>query len=63
MVHGKTAIFISHRLASVKFCDTIAVFKDGGIVEHGTHDELMKKQGLYHELFTMQAQFYSGEKG
>jgi ATP-binding cassette subfamily B protein/ATP-binding cassette subfamily C protein len=63
MVHGKTAIFISHRLASVTFCVKVAVFKNGEIVDHGTHDELMKKQGLYHELFTMQAQFYSGEEG
>jgi ABC-type multidrug transport system fused ATPase/permease subunit len=58
MVHGKTAIFISHRLASVKFCDQVAVFKNGEIAEYGTHDSLMKKQGLYHELCTMQAQFY-----
>jgi ATP-binding cassette subfamily B protein/ATP-binding cassette subfamily C protein len=62
MVRGKSAIFISHRLSSARFCDRVAVFKNGGIAEYGTHDELMEKQGLYHELFTMQAQFY-GEKG
>jgi ATP-binding cassette subfamily B protein/ATP-binding cassette subfamily C protein len=61
MVHKKTAIFISHRLASVKFCDAVAVFKDGEIAEYGTHDDLMKKQGFYNELFTMQAQFYEDE--
>jgi ATP-binding cassette subfamily B protein/ATP-binding cassette subfamily C protein len=59
MVQGKTAIFISHRLASVKFCDKVVVFRNGEIAEYGGHDELMKKRGLYHELFTMQAQFYN----
>lgn len=62
MVQGKTAVFISHRLASVKFCDRTLVFKNGEIVESGSHDELMAKQGLYHELFTMQAQFYERER-
>jgi ATP-binding cassette subfamily B protein/ATP-binding cassette subfamily C protein len=63
MVQGKTAVFISHRLASVKFCDKVAVFRNGEIAEYGGHEELMGKRGLYHELFTMQAQFYSGGNG
>lgn len=58
MVKGKTAVYISHRLSSTKFCDTIAVFKNGQIVEYGSHDELMKKGEIYKELFDMQAQFY-----
>lgn len=58
MVKGKTAVYISHRLSSSKFCDVIAVFGNGEIVEYGTHEELLKKKGIYHELFTMQAQFY-----
>jgi ATP-binding cassette subfamily B protein/ATP-binding cassette subfamily C protein len=62
MVRGKTAVFISHRLASVKFCDRTLVFKNGEIAESGTHEELMAKRGLYHELFTMQAQFYEREQ-
>jgi ATP-binding cassette subfamily B protein/ATP-binding cassette subfamily C protein len=61
MVEGKTAIFISHRLSSSQFCDEILVFKNGAIVEQGTHESLMNQQGLYNELFTMQAQFYNGE--
>lgn len=58
LTENKTAIYISHRLSSTKFCDKIAVFKRGKIVEYGAHNELYEKQGLYHELFDMQSQFY-----
>jgi ATP-binding cassette subfamily B protein/ATP-binding cassette subfamily C protein len=58
MVEGKSAIFISHRLSSAQFCNKIAVFKNGEIAEYGAHTELLAKNGLYRELFTMQAQFY-----
>jgi ATP-binding cassette subfamily B protein/ATP-binding cassette subfamily C protein len=58
MTENKTAIFISHRLASARFCQNIAVLKGGEIAEYGTHDELMKKNGSYCEFFTMQARFY-----
>ncbi len=58
MVSGKTAVFISHRMASTRFCDTIAVFSGGKIVESGTHDALMKKEGVYHAMFTIQTQYY-----
>lgn len=58
MVQGKTAIYISHRLSSAKFCDVIAVFRNGEIIEYGSHDELYSKGGLYTELFSMQSQFY-----
>ncbi|MDR1324610.1 MAG: ABC transporter ATP-binding protein/permease [Treponema sp.] len=58
MVEGKSAIFISHRLSSARFCDKIAVFQKGEIVEYGSHAELVSRKGLYHELFAMQAQFY-----
>ncbi len=60
MVKGKTAVYISHRLSSTKFCDVIAVFDGGRIVEYGSHEELMKRGGIYSELFNMQAQFYTG---
>ena len=59
LVGGKTAIYISHRLSSCKFCDRIAVFAENTIKEYGTHDELMdKKNGIYAELFAAQAQYY-----
>ena len=58
MSEGKTTIFISHRLSSSRFCDKIAVFAGGEIKEYGSHDELYIKDGMYHELFDMQAKFY-----
>lgn len=59
---GKTAVFISHRMSSSRFCDYIALFKNGCIEEYGTHDELMQKEGAYKELYEMQAQYYLQEK-
>lgn len=59
LVGGKTAVYISHRLSSCKFCDRIAVFGDGTIKELGTHDELVKIDGgIYSEMFKAQAQYY-----
>lgn len=59
LVHGKTAVYISHRLSSCKFCDHIAVFSEGTIKEYGTHDELVRRQdGIYAEMFKAQAQYY-----
>jgi ATP-binding cassette subfamily C protein len=55
---GKTVIFVSHRLASTRFCDRIALIGNGGIIEIGTHDELIKLGGLYREMFDAQAQYY-----
>jgi ATP-binding cassette subfamily B protein len=52
-------VFITHRLSSTRFCDRIIVLKDGGIVETGSHDELLARKGYYAELFDMQAQFYT----
>lgn len=55
----KTAIYISHRLSSCKFCDEIAVFDHGSVVQHGTHDELLEDEGgKYCELWNAQAQYY-----
>lgn len=61
IIENKTAIYISHRLASVKFCDSVAVFADGEIVEYGTHDELMSLDGVYTKMFNKQSQFYVEE--
>ncbi len=59
LVGGKTAIYISHRLSSCKFCDRIAVFSEGRIKEYGTHDELaVLSGGVYAEMFAAQAQYY-----
>lgn len=55
----KAAMFISHRLSSCRFCDTIAVFHDGEIVEFGAHDELLENlDGKYFELWNAQAGYY-----
>ena len=56
----KTAIYISHRLSSCKFCDEIAVFHEGAVIQQGTHAELVADEnGKYHELWTAQAQYYT----
>ena len=55
---NKTAVYISHRMSSIKFSDKIAVFKDGEILEYGTHDRLMERNGLYCELYSLQAGLY-----
>lgn len=57
---NKTAIYISHRLSSCKFCDEIVVFQDGTIIQQGSHDTLVSdKNGKYYELWNAQAQYYT----
>jgi len=56
---GKSAVFISHRLSSARFCDRVAVFSDGRLAECGTHAELVERNGLYAALYKLQAQFYA----
>lgn len=59
LVKEKTAVFISHRLSSCKFCDEIAVFDKGAIVQLGNHDKLVvDEDGKYYELWSAQAQYY-----
>lgn len=59
LVGGKTAIYISHRLSSCRFCDKIAVFADETLREYGTHDELVAMEGgIYAEMFHEQAKYY-----
>ena len=61
LVGDKTAVYISHRLASCRFCDNIVVFDGGHIVQCGSHETLMTEEnGLYHTLWTAQAQYYVG---
>ena len=60
MVSGKTAIYISHRLSSCRFCDHIAVMHEGELIQFGTHKELVADTGnKYNELWTAQAKYYS----
>ncbi|MCR5436238.1 MAG: ABC transporter ATP-binding protein/permease [Treponema sp.] len=59
MADHKTAVFISHRLASTKFCDRILFLDKGQIVEEGTHNQLMKKGGKYKEIFDIQSHYYN----
>lgn len=58
----KTAFYISHRLSSCRFCDEIAVFHEGRIIQKGNHEELLRdKKGKYYELWNAQAQYYNGK--
>ena len=59
MIGEKSAVYISHRLSSTRFCDTIAMFKGGEMVEYGTHEELLENCGLYQEIFDSQ---FPGER-
>lgn len=64
IVGTKTAFYISHRLSSCRFCDGIAVFHEGTIIQKGKHDELVKdKSGKYYELWNSQAQYYNDGVG
>ena len=64
IVGDKTAIYISHRLSSCRFCDKIAVFDNGQIVQRGSHDELVADEsGKYYELWYAQAQYYTESQG
>lgn len=61
MIGDRTAVYISHRLSSTRFCDKIAMFVAGEMVEYGTHKELLEKNGAYAEMFRVQAQYYVDE--
>lgn len=50
---GRTTLTIAHRLSSIRNSDRILVLTEAGIVEEGSHDELMEKQGMYYEFYTM----------
>lgn len=58
MTEDRTSLFVTHRLASTRFCDRIFVFRDGGVLEAGSHEELLAKQGEYCKLYSLQASYY-----
>lgn len=58
MAAGKTSLFISHRLASTRFCDRIVLLRDGGIAEEGTHETLLAAGGEYARLYEIQSCWY-----
>ena len=62
MIGKKSAVYISHRLASTRFCDRIAMFQDGHMIELGSHEELMAQGGEYAHMFEVQAQYYREEQ-
>ena len=61
MSEGRTSLFISHRLASTRFCDRIWLMENGRITEQGSHEELMEKNGTYARLFEVQGKYYREE--
>ncbi|MGN1155163.1 MAG: ABC transporter ATP-binding protein [Agathobacter sp.] len=61
LVEGKTAVYISHRLASTRFCDKIALFDADGLAEYGNHEELMEQKGKYYDMFVIQGKYYQEE--
>ena len=62
MTKDKAAIYISHRLASTRFCDKIAMFEDGHIVEYGTHGELMRNKKKYYHMYSIQSELYHNDE-
>lgn len=58
MAQGKTTIYISHRLSSCRFCDAVAVFDNGALVEYGSHEQLVRAGKLYARMWEAQAQYY-----
>lgn len=58
LIQDKTTLFISHRMSSCRFCSDIIVFNNGQIVERGSHEELLKLDGLYAQMWNSQAKYY-----
>ncbi len=63
LTKGRTSIFISHRLASTRFCDRIVLLDGGRIIEEGDHNSLMRENGKYREMFDAQSYYYKDNIG
>ncbi len=61
MTEGRTSLFISHRLASTKFCDEILFMEKGNVLERGTHEQLLEQGGEYARMFEIQSHYYKEE--
>ena len=62
LTKGKTSVFISHRLSSTRFCDRILFFENGKVLEMGTHEELIRRNGKYAKMYETQAKYYQKEE-
>lgn len=62
LISDKTAVYISHRLSSTRFCNNIAMFADGELIEYGTHHDLIQSSGPYSDMFAVQSQYYKDGK-
>ena len=62
MTKGKSSVYISHRLATTRFCDRIIMIKDASIAEEGTHEELLKAGREYARLYEVQSKYYREEE-
>ena len=61
LIENKTVLIIAHKLRSIVACDKIVVLNEGKLMESGTHEELMQKDGLYHRLYSLQNESWSCE--
>lgn len=61
LASGKTSLFISHRLASTRFCDAILFMDHGQVLESGTHDQLIANNGRYAQMYHIQSKYYQPE--
>ena len=62
LTSGRTSVYISHRLASTRFCDRVLYMEDGQILEEGTHETLLLQKGKYANMFEIQSRYYQEGK-
>lgn len=62
LAEGRTSVFVAHRLSTIKDCDQIIVMSDGGVVEQGSHEELISMNGVYHNMWHAQVEAKKGNR-